>query len=255
MIARRSLLLAGAAFPASVPAYGQCVTNTPAVDACRGGVRVTGPVLPPGVSLDLSFMTPGTLDPRITFTRASTATYTDSTGTIQTAAVNAPRWDYDPVTHALRGVLIEEARTNLALQSGNIANAAWLVASSAVGAPTVTGNQTTAPDGTATAARVDLPAVSGASAFIIVYQNVTLPAGIATVSFYLRGNVGGERVYITLAGWGSAPAILTTQWQRFVFIHGIIAHRDIWRWYGSGFARCRAIRHTRANHLRMGRSG
>ena len=199
-------------------AYGQCVTGSPTVDACRGGVRITGSTLPPGVSLDLSFMTPGSLDPRITFTRASTATYTDASGNTQTAAVNAPRWDYDPATHALKGLLIEEARTNLALQSGNIATAAWLVAGSAVGAPTVTGNQTTAPDGTATAARVDLPAVSGASAFSIVYQNVTLPAGIATVSFYLRGNVGGERVYITLAGWGSAPAILTTQWQRFVFI-------------------------------------
>jgi hypothetical protein len=64
-------------------------------------------------SLSLDFMTPGTLDPRIAFTRASTATYTDSTGTIQTAATNAPRWDYDPVTHALKGLLIEEARTNI----------------------------------------------------------------------------------------------------------------------------------------------
>jgi hypothetical protein len=68
-------------------------------------------------SLSLDFMTPGALDPRVTFTRASTATYTDASGTIQTAASNAPRWDYDPMTHALRGVLIEEARTNLLLNS------------------------------------------------------------------------------------------------------------------------------------------
>ena len=76
--------------------------------------------LPPGVSLDLSFMTPGTLDPRITFTRASTATYTDASGTIQTAATNAPRWDYDPVTHQMRGLLIEEARTNVLLNSASL---------------------------------------------------------------------------------------------------------------------------------------
>ena len=116
MIGRRSLLLAGAALPASVSAYAQCVTDTMAVDACLGGVRRT---VPQGMTLDLNFMS-APLDPRITFTRASPATYTDNTGTIQTAAVNAPRWDYDPVTHALRGVLIEEARTNLLLNSATL---------------------------------------------------------------------------------------------------------------------------------------
>jgi hypothetical protein len=71
-------------------------------------------------SLDLNFMTPGSLDPRITFTRGSTATYFDVTGTMQTAATNTPRWDYDPVTHALRGLLIEEARTNVLLNSATL---------------------------------------------------------------------------------------------------------------------------------------
>jgi hypothetical protein len=75
--------------------------------------------IPPGVALDLSFMTPGTIDPRIAFTRASTATYFDSTGTLQTAAVNAPRWDHDPVTHVLRGLLIEEVRSNSLFPSVN----------------------------------------------------------------------------------------------------------------------------------------
>ncbi|MFA7277290.1 MAG: hypothetical protein WC043_10875 [Pseudobdellovibrionaceae bacterium] len=46
------------------------------------------------------------------FTRASTATYFDSTGTLQTAAINTPRFDYDPVTHVAKGILIEESRTN-----------------------------------------------------------------------------------------------------------------------------------------------
>jgi hypothetical protein len=31
---------------------------------------------------------------------------------MQTAAINAPRWDYDPVTRALRGLLLEDQRTN-----------------------------------------------------------------------------------------------------------------------------------------------
>jgi hypothetical protein len=71
-------------------------------------------------SLDISFMTPGTLDPRFTFTRASTATYFSSTGTMQTAAINAARWDYNPSTLVLNGLLIEEARTNVLLNSATL---------------------------------------------------------------------------------------------------------------------------------------
>lgn len=64
----------------------------------------------PSFSLDF---TRGVLDPRLTFTRASGATFVGSDGLLQTAASNAPRFDYDPVTLAIRGLLIEEARTNL----------------------------------------------------------------------------------------------------------------------------------------------
>lgn len=49
----------------------------------------------------------------MTFTRASTATYTGPDGLIKTAAVNEPRYDYDPITGECKGILIEEQRTNL----------------------------------------------------------------------------------------------------------------------------------------------
>lgn len=48
----------------------------------------------------------------IAFTRASTATYFGSTGTLQSAAVDAPRFDYDPSTLVAQGFLVEESRTN-----------------------------------------------------------------------------------------------------------------------------------------------
>jgi hypothetical protein len=64
-------------------------------------------------SLNLNFLGNNRLDPRITFTRASTtATYVDYDGNIKTATNNEPRFDHDPVTLAPLGFLIEEARTN-----------------------------------------------------------------------------------------------------------------------------------------------
>lgn len=63
-------------------------------------------------SLNLDFLNSSTLDPRITFTRASNATRFNSSGVLTTAAANDPRFDYDPVTLAPLGLLLEEQRTN-----------------------------------------------------------------------------------------------------------------------------------------------
>jgi hypothetical protein len=62
-------------------------------------------------ALDLNFLG-GALDSRITFTRASAGWAYNSAGTLTSYAINAPRFDYDPVTLAAKGLLIEEARTN-----------------------------------------------------------------------------------------------------------------------------------------------
>lgn len=81
----------------------------------------------------------------VTFTRASTATFVGSNGLIQSAAIDAPRFDYDPVTLAAKGLLIEEGRANLLLQSEDFATT-WAVTNSSI-----TTNATTSPAGTATA--------------------------------------------------------------------------------------------------------
>jgi len=70
-----------------------------------------------GASLYLNFLAGAPLDSRVTFTRTTTATVTGSNGVIQSSAINEPRFDYDPVTLAPKGLLIEEQRVNLLLNS------------------------------------------------------------------------------------------------------------------------------------------
>lgn len=53
----------------------------------------------------------------ITFTRASVATKTNREGKVERVAANQPRFDYDPITGVLKGLLIEESRTNLITSS------------------------------------------------------------------------------------------------------------------------------------------
>ena len=63
-------------------------------------------------TLNLDFAKTKALDPRVTFTRASPATFVDSNGLIQTAASGAARFDHNPATGESLGLLVEEARTN-----------------------------------------------------------------------------------------------------------------------------------------------
>jgi len=79
---------------------------------------------PDGLSLDLQFATDKSLTarkgPTPTFTRASTATFVGSNGLIQSAAINAARFDHDPVTLVSKGLLMEESRTNLVFPSDTL---------------------------------------------------------------------------------------------------------------------------------------
>jgi hypothetical protein len=63
-------------------------------------------------TLNLDFANTKVLDPRITFTRASTGTFVGGNGLIQTAASGVPRFDHNPTTGESLGLLVEEARTN-----------------------------------------------------------------------------------------------------------------------------------------------
>jgi hypothetical protein len=145
--------------------------------------------------LDLRFALQKTLDPRVTFTRASTGTYVGSDGLVQSATTNEARFDHNPTTGESLGLLVEEARTNLLLNSEDFSTT-WTN-----GDTTEQTNATIAPDGTTTADKLVENTVN------IVHninQNVTVASPYTlSCSFYAKA---GERsrVGIWLRGASSA---------------------------------------------------
>jgi len=133
------------------------------------------------LALNLQFATDKTLTarkgPTPVFTRASTATFVGSDGLIQSAAINQARFDHDPVTLASRGLLIEESRTNLILQSGEFSST-WAKAQS-----TVTADATNSPSGSLTADKI-IPDTSNTGHN--VYQARIGSIGSVTGSFFAK---------------------------------------------------------------------
>jgi hypothetical protein len=119
-------------------------------------------------SLNLDFSNSEVLDPRITFTRASTATY------------------YDGVTTA-------KAEENLLLQSQDFTNAVWTKQ-----AASATENTEVAPDGTTTAETITLPVGGGSHAVLQSYPALT---GGRVASIFAKS---GTHDYIQLSFNGDA---------------------------------------------------
>lgn len=153
----------------------------------------SGVLSPP--SLDISFTRGTTLDSRITFTRSTTATYTNSSGVLSTAAINAPRFDYNPTTLASNGLLIEEQRTNLFTYSEQFDNAFWTKVRTSI-----TANSTIAPDGTLTADT--LVENTAANTTHQMYSLFTVSAVTHTISLYVKA-AGRNWVVINSNATGS----------------------------------------------------
>ena len=100
-------------------------------------------------TLNLNFARSKKLDPRITFTRTSSATRTNAQGLIEVVSANTPRFEhsYNSSTGSVNslGLLIEESRSNLVTYSEQFDNAAWTKTNAGI---TTNTSATTAPDGT-----------------------------------------------------------------------------------------------------------
>lgn len=135
--------------------------------------------------------TSGGLDGRITFTRASSGTYFDSAGVMQTATTNTPRFNYayNGSAWVAKGLLIEPAATNLLLRSREFDNASWYKVDT-----TVTANAATGVGGDAT---MDL-CTEGSAGTSYIWQTATIAAN-STNTFAIdlkRGNHDWVFVYM-----------------------------------------------------------
>lgn len=131
----------------------------------------------PRMALDF---TTASLDSRVTVTRAlNTATRINSSGYIELVNANLPRFDFSPTSvGTCRGLLIEESRANLVLQSSDFTSVLWTKTDT-----TPTAASGTSPDGTNTATLL----TQGSAATSEVWQSFVVGAGnTVTYSRYVK---------------------------------------------------------------------
>ncbi len=144
-------------------------------------------------SLDLPFADSKSLVDAITgrqlisYARAGSGTYTDSTGTLRTAAVDEPRFDHK----------ITSTTTNLAIRSEEFDNATWVQTGlNAFGSGSVA-NAIAAPDGTVTGDLIEEDTSTGFHRVSQTLISGTISTGTYTASVYVKA-AQRSRAYISL---------------------------------------------------------
>jgi len=174
------------------------------------GIYIYGAQLFDSASLDPYVPTPGAAP-------SSTAFY-------------GPRFDYDPVTLAPKGILVEEARTNLILQSQFVSG--W---STNAGTTTFNASGVTSPDGTANGRTVN---DTSAAAAAYVFQAVSFTSGtVYSMSVYVKKGVSTYFQIQSFTQAGLARFNLATN--TLDAISGIVTSATITN-AGGGWYRCTA---------------
>ena len=118
----------------------------------------------------------------ITFSRASGGTYLDSDGLLKTASNNIPRIDY-AADGTVKGLLIEEARTNLVTYSEDFTNASWVNNNTAALAIDASG-----PDGETSAVTLVDSGATGSGGVYIRSNVVTSTSTSYTASCFMKAD-------------------------------------------------------------------
>lgn len=143
-----------------------------------------------GALIDWNFTT-GSLPGGMTFARASSGTYANSSGVLTTASTDAARFHYarQGGVWVPGGLLIEPAVTNRALQSNAFTTSPW----TAAGTPTPTAN-VTGPDGISNSAWTLTDNAAGA--LEVLFQTINLTNNVTyTGSFFVKKTIGAQSSY------------------------------------------------------------
>jgi len=198
------------------PAIARAQCGPDGMDSVCGLVRKSGGVAPlfllavPAAS-DPASLTAST-GQTVTCSGGVNGTYQPTAATVATVTSGHCAVDY-------RGLQVEGASTNIALQSGNLANVVWSPFGSTSAAPTVTANAAVAPNGTMTAAQVSIPAVPSWSVSVVYQGPFAVANSTAEAdSIWLQYVSGATTIWLGYAqGAGNVAhtaCALSTSWTR-----------------------------------------
>jgi len=160
----------------------------------------------PDLNAETTTRLPG---PPLTLTRSGVATRTNALGLIENVAVDVARFEHNPVAKAVRGLLMERAETNIALQSGNMVSAPW----TSIGTPGLETNSTASPTGL-----VEATLLTDNSATVTegVQQIITVASdtNFRAISIYVKKTFGGTAPTFALQTQytGGVAGIVSTWW-------------------------------------------
>jgi hypothetical protein len=157
-------------------------------------------MITPSFALNL---TTASLDPRVTFTRVgNTATIVNASGFIESVNADTPRFNYNPITLACNGLLIEESRTNLCYPSDTFGTP-WVLNGAFIDT-----NVTPAPTGTSVGSKLREATTTGGHSVRFSYTKVI---GVP-ISFSVYAKADQRtRISITVdAGFGNVTFDLST---------------------------------------------
>ena len=182
--------------------------------------------LTPALTLDLR---KEPLDARVTFSRSTIGTYFDVDGLMKTAAINAPRFAYNPYTGVAIGLMLETATFNNCLNSEDFTAATWTKTFSGAGssAPIITAGYAKSPTGATDATRLQMTIGALATDTCQVHATTVMAANDRyTHSIFLRTTAPGVTYQLILDfnGMNSSPLYIknypslitvTSEWNRF----------------------------------------
>ena len=152
-----------------------------------------------------------------TYQSTTTQPITNYQSTLVTASVNQPRFDHDPVTKECKGLLIEDAITNLLTYSEDFGNAAWIKSGSVISS-----DFTYSPDGNKSADKI---VESATTAGHYTYRGVSVTAsGSKRYSFSVYAKKA-EKQYLQLIAAGVGLGI--QDYANFDLQNGVVGNVGI----------------------------